>query len=379
MMLQDIIYISVICSICCFPAAVVGCPTTIQGWTYELHAGEYLSIPDIGSVSLCESECLASSFCQAFTYEENQPVSYCYLYARLSPLIACHDCTTSTITRIRSGVGCLNNEDDEIKVVMTESVDQCLSSCQSHDLCTHFVWFNHQATIPHHCFLFSSDCEAFTDCAHCQSGTLQCLTQPQPTSTATTLSTSQPSTDTSTPTTQNAASTTVAEGAVSCLNSSYYDHVRTAPSPTTLRGSVPVECEDHQILDDYTRNSKCGFLDHSPYYYSDNDRYTSPDWKGGDQWYRFVPPAGLVIPESAVQMYHCGTEATGWLNDVHPQQEGESKEAEVCFSANRGGHPEYDCVYSKQIEITNCDNFFVYRLPEIEVYYYRRYCGADTF
>lgn len=379
MMLQDIIYISVICFFCYFPAAVVGCPTTIQGWTYELHAGEYLSIPDIGSVSLCESECLASSFCQAFTYEENQPVNYCYLFVKLSPLlIGCHDCTTSTITKIRSGVSCQNEEDDEIDALMTESVDQCVSACQSNDLCTYFLWFDAQAAIPHHCFLFSSVCEAFTDCYNCKSGSLHCLTQPATTfSTSFATTTLQPTTETTTATTQNPASTT---RTVACLNTTYpYDFERTVPSPTSLKGRVPIECEEYQLLDDYTRNSRCGV--HSrPYVDNDNGGYyiPSPDWKGGNQWYRFVPPAGLVIPESSLLGQHCGTEHSGWLNDSHPQQAGESKEAQVCFSVAVGDYPDfYHCEYSIQINITHCSNFYVYWLQEVSYHNHGRYCGTD--
>ena len=113
---------------------------------------------------------------------------------------------------------------------------------------------------------------------------------------------------------------------VACLNTTYLYpfSVKSAPSQTTLRGSVPVECEEYQILDDYSRNSRCGQPGHSPWSYCDhNDRDdTSPDWRGGNRWYRFLPPAGLVMPEYPQKVTQCGTGisvAPGWLHDSHPE------------------------------------------------------------
>ena len=53
MMIKNIIAV-----ICLLPAAVIGCPTTIDGWTFEFQQDVDVIVPNIGSVQLCEEECL---------------------------------------------------------------------------------------------------------------------------------------------------------------------------------------------------------------------------------------------------------------------------------------------------------------------------------
>merc|ERR1712168_1755843 len=173
-----------------------------------------------------------------------------------------------------------------------------------------------------------------------------------------------------------------ASPSVACLNTTHNGYARSIASAgaTTLTGSVPVECEEYQILDDYTRNTRCGRFDHDPAYYCDDNESSeaSPDWKTGDQWYRFLPPAGLVMPESHLKAYQCATFASGYLQDSPPQQEGESKVAKVCFSGDQGTGPEYDCYWSIDVKVTNCKNFYVYFLPNVPICHCR-YCGSETF
>ena len=47
--------------------------------------------------------------------------------------------------------------------------------------------------------------------------------------------------------------------------------------------------------------------------------------------------SGVVIPESPVKVYHCGTASSLWLDDTHPL-EGETKYAKVCIPV-----PDNDC------------------------------------
>ena len=98
----------------------------------------------------------------------------------------------------------------------------------------------------------------------------------------------------------------------------------------------------------------------------------SPDWNNGGEWYRLLPPAGTVIPEQPVEVLHCGSHSAGWLQDSHPQEEGQTMDGRVCFSG------DYDavCQFERSIKVTNCGNFYVYYLPKVS-YCYDRYCGAD--
>ena len=85
-----------------------------------------------------------------------------------------------------------------------------------------------------------------------------------------------------------------------------------------------------------------------------------------------MEPAGTQLPEYAPGSYHCGTVGTGWLNGSHPERSGEEVVRKVCIDVDRGN--EYDCLFDRNIKITNCKGYYVYFLPE---FYNGRYCGAN--
>ena len=70
-----------------------------------------------------------------------------------------------------------------------------------------------------------------------------------------------------------------------------------------------------------------------------------------------MPPAGTMIPEKVVPTGMCGTHAPGWMNGVHPTTLGEEVEREICF--NWSGN---NCSNSKNIKVTNCGDYYVYKL-----------------
>ena len=134
---------------------------------------------------------------------------------------------------------------------------------------------------------------------------------------------------------------------------------------------LPPECNDYLVLDDSTRNVHHG----NEEYYCDWANTTSPDWQGSN-WYRMMPPAGVVITETSLEMYHCGTSFPGWIRGTHPTDEGEQVDVEACFSADYGNGD--DCYYTQNIKITNCGEYYVYFLPE-SPRCATRYCAASTF
>ena len=137
---------------------------------------------------------------------------------------------------------------------------------------------------------------------------------------------------------------------------------------------LPPECNDYFILNDSSRNINHGWEGHCD---RDDDWSISPDWQGSNNWYRMMPPAGVVIPETSLEYEHCGTTLPGWINGSHPTDEGEQVDVEVCFSWDTGDG-KCDCYWSQNIEITHCISYYVYYLPETQ-WCNTRYCAADTF
>ena len=119
-------------------------------------------------------------------------------------------------------------------------------------------------------------------------------------------------------------------------------------------------------MNDPKRNSNHSGSDASPIC----DNSVGGDWKG-DNWYRFVEPAGTTIANSIVPVNHCGTHAPGWLNGTHPITLGETVSRQVCFHWN--GDP---CRWSAGVQIRSCDGFFVYQLPDTQVCSLK-YCGQS--
>ena len=85
-----------------------------------------------------------------------------------------------------------------------------------------------------------------------------------------------------------------------------------------------------------------------------------------------MPPAGTMIPEKVVPTGMCGTHAPGWMNGVHPRKLGEEVERQICF--NWGGN---DCSWSKNIKVTNCGDYYVYKLVSTPVCA-MRYCAVTA-
>merc|ERR1719228_2425122 len=105
---------------------------------------------------------------------------------------------------------------------------------------------------------------------------------------------------------------------------------------------LPAQCSEYSVLDDASRNLQSG--SGNEFFCDDNDDNgyhdadTSPDWKDGDKWYRFMGEAGDMMLGHTLETLHCGTQYPGWLRDPHPEAEGETKEATVCFTWDTGKH-----------------------------------------
>ena len=74
---------------------------------------------------------------------------------------------------------------------------------------------------------------------------------------------------------------------------------------------LPPECTNYLIMNDASRSVHHGTKFRG---YCDDDYPffdTSPDWQGSNKWYRMMPPAGVVIPQTPAERDHCGTEYPG--------------------------------------------------------------------
>ena len=70
-------------------------------------------------------------------------------------------------------------------------------------------------------------------------------------------------------------------------------------------------------------------------------------------------PAGTTIPEKPVEMDHCNTFVTGWLNGHHPTTAGETINSKVCFTSG-----ENSCKYQTPILIKHCTSYYLYYLED---------------
>ena len=301
------------------PGIVKACPTSLEGWTFKFIPGQDVFITGLSSADVCQEECSKSETCQGFTFHISPPLNFCYLFSDTSTLTYCEgDCYTATLTTVLSDSSCSNNNEDLITSMETNSVDDCLSLCEDEDSCTHFIWFNENSLFAHTCFLYRGECEGVTGCTDCESGVLQCI------------------------------------------------------YPT------PPQCNSYLVLDDDTRNVngtiERKFCDMTP---ASNGGTVSPDWQGGDRWYRMLPPAGTVIPESIPKPRTCGTSAAGWLMERHPEHAGVTKEATVCFTWNENPDDNHICRWYTQISVTNCGGYYVYLLPTAPRCTLR-YCTVDN-
>lgn len=82
---------------------------------------------------------------------------------------------------------------------------------------------------------------------------------------------------------------------------------------------------------------------------------------------------GTKMADKCVDVYHCGTNAPGWLYGGHPTKAShQAVWKTVCFSWAKNC-----CYFKDHIQVRECGDFFVYHLRELRVKYLR-YCGNDT-
>ena len=131
-----------------------------------------------------------------------------------------------------------------------------------------------------------------------------------------------------------------------CLAQSVHNLSSTVyPSPTPVFS----ECTNYQILSDESRSIN----------YTSNSVQCDSGLSG---WYRFMGPAGDRMIDYPIHQqnggpYRCGTHRVGWLTSNHPSPRDGRVQRTVCFSWDGR-----TCDLSTQIMVTNCGEFYVYRI-----------------
>jgi len=300
--------------------------TEVEDVTMDVSA-EYTVLAAANDADDCHDKCLQSEECLAFTfYPLLKPFPICYMFKAIGSPKACpsvgnSSCTTASVTRIKTGKKCDPNyeEDTLITELPAENSIDCSNLCSILQECEWFVFFNENAEFS--CRLYTRKCAQTAKCPNCESGDLQCLT--------------------------------------------------------------PEQCRHYVVLDDPSRSvtnqSFAGLYDYGDFTQNKN---TSPDWKG-ENWYRMVEPAGMYIPESPPGNFRCHTFGAGWMRGQHTTVVGDTKTVEVCFDCSSGlqcdtGGEKTDCAYPTNIEVTKCNGFYTYYLPEVTPNGFRRYCSTNS-
>ena len=82
----------------------------------------------------------------------------------------------------------------------------------------------------------------------------------------------------------------------------------------------------------------------------------------GNNWFRFIPPAGNRLSNIALGLYACNTALSGWMNGSNPRVVGQILERKVCFD---GLNP---CFKTQNIKVGRCqyhnNDFIVYQLRQ---------------
>ena len=312
------------------------CFKTGTSWVHNIST----TIPDVPSLEECQSLCLHSYDCIAFTWHrvsDEFTSKLCELFPTIGETTdECPDCISGPKSCTCSdGVAC--SFDDQYFIdILTEiaTEEQCQDLCARDPNCTWYTWYSAEG------WPFSLACALLTECSDSKdimdgsvrSGPPDCPILP-----ATTTSTTAITTSTST------TSTT-----------------------TTSTTELPEHCTEYNVLDSHSRNymfTETNFCHGSYCCDITGAYYARPEWKG-DGWYRITGQAGKKIIDSPVDKYHCGTVLTGWLSGGHPSPDEGVVTRTVCFKSSSTS----DCGYQAEVEVLNCNNaYFVYYLVDTPV------------
>ena len=287
------------------------CETSVSDATWQFKDGVDEEFGGVADPEACLQICKESLDCKGYTWTSTGVKSYCYIFKKLDNLHSCEGCFSGTVPSCSSDA-CIGNVGDILAQYVADSDHECEGFCEMTEGCSAFTYYKGSLI----CFLYSQ-CTAQVACSECASCTPNCISD------------------------------------------------------------LPYQCTNYLVLNEADRsvsNGGCGRYDGKGCYHdyrTANNR--SPGWQG-QNYYRFMSPAGSMLLETKPLYYHCGTSGSGWLDGQHPEEIGVETEMIVCLSPGWNDN-EDDCIINSTITVTNCDGHFVYMLPETPEAGARRYCG----
>jgi len=142
-------------------------------------------------------------------------------------------------------------------------------------------------------------------------------------------------------------------------------------APEVVLPALPDECNDYKILNEASRSTDNAVPDgpylcdlaSGPTFKPNQGDVTMADWQG-EAWYRVQEPAGSRIPTLSPGTHHCGTQSSTWMNGLHPNTRGDSKEVDFCLHWDQGPCHKPNS-WTRNGKVTNCGDYFVYMLPDM--------------
>jgi hypothetical protein len=121
-------------------------------------------------------------------------------------------------------------------------------------------------------------------------------------------------------------------------------------------------CSSHTVVNDPSRNVGTsgigGACDNGPLF----------NTSIGGRWIRFLGTGGTMIPSTSPGRQHCSAYLAGWANVTLPSTNGTVANGTGCFETIIA-----ICGFQIDIEIVNCNTFYVYFLPPLS-FCNARYC-----
>jgi hypothetical protein len=111
---------------------------------------------------------------------------------------------------------------------------------------------------------------------------------------------------------------------------------------------LPSSCSTYSNINDGTRLSS----------YSGGPSSCDKTLFSTTPWVRFTGSSGISLANCPVATQHCGTNVTGWYSGLYPAIAGGTTQGTVCFNWLKD-----TCYWQNNIQITNCNGFYIYALP----------------
>ena len=272
-----------------------------------------VTISNVPSAEECQSHCLQSPECIAFTWHketEDFVSKLCELFSITGNETSenCFDCVSGPKSCTCSHNFSCSFDNEVLIDILTEiaTEEECQDLCARESKCSWYTWYSFEG------WPFSQACALLSECSESKS----------------------------------------------ILDGSVKSGLAECPA-------LNEHCANYNVLDSFTRHY--WIIEHnfcSGGYCCDQEESSTPDWKGAG-WYRIKYDSngvnGTKIVDDPVNPYHCGTARTGWLSGGHPLPSDGVVTRKVCFSNGIN-----DCWREVDVDVLNCNNaYYVYYLFDV--------------